>query len=604
MTRATPQPRNLREILRVTNIISAVCILAGLCVLALFGYLFVYRQRDVSVTMFLLGTGKKRVCAYFLFGSGVLSLVSAALGAFLGYLLSGRVGALITRLAASVTLSDMRYSNAALSITESLAFSPSASPGPFLFAAVSVFLLAVFSCLLFTLGTFRRKRARAGGAAAPEKAVRRFALRGKSAKYTLLSIARGGPRSVITPVTALLAALLLCRLAASGAAYWAEYENVCADTVIEGSVTDIYGETTGNLAVSGITLNTLLRSGYIGDMTISKSAVYYFEGIAVSGGAAQDIPAFVFPTGFAHETFVDHLLKGSSVVFTNSLDKSPEFYYSSFVETEFLDGYDLSVFTSGTDSESPVPCLLSTSFIAENGIEFGDTIRILAYNSSRFAELDLLVVGSYLKAGVKDNIYCPLSGYIDQDLLTVDESDSTYQTLSRITVDSADFTLADASKLSDFKDFLEACGYSGVNDLNAKRVFVLLDDRSFNDTVETLSRQIRYAGVLYPILYVLTGAAGLLGAYLLVLSRRREFAVMRVLGTPPAKAFGCFFFEQVLLCLPGAALGLAVSALDGSFSQRGALLTAGFAVCWLLGSAASLVRMDGPAVLAILHEEE
>jgi hypothetical protein len=196
--------------------------------------------------MILLGAGKKRVCAYFLFGSGVLTCVSAALGAALGYRLSGRIGALVARIAASGSLADMRYSNAALSVTKTLTFSPSALSGPFLFAALAVFLLAVASCLFFTLGTFRRKYARARRAASPAKTNRRFALRGGSAKYMLLSIARGGPRSVITPLTALLAVLLLCRLAASGAAYQTELESVRTDTVIEGRLRTFTVKRQGN----------------------------------------------------------------------------------------------------------------------------------------------------------------------------------------------------------------------------------------------------------------------------------------------------------------------------------------------------------------------
>jgi hypothetical protein len=349
----------------------------------------------------------------------------------------------------------------------------------------------------------------------------------------------------------------------------------------------------------------LLRSGYIRDMTVSEPFVYLFEGIVFSDGAAQEVTPIAFPTNpFSYQTFLDHLVKGPSIIFTNNLEKSPEFYYSSFVETTFLDGYDMSIFSSETEPDSPVPCLLPTSLIAEKGIKLGDIVRVWGYALPFSPYQEYLVAGSYVKAGIKDNIYCPLSGYIDASILTADESDPSYQKLPDLSFDSADFTLADASKLAEFKDFLEERGFSGVGDLNAKRIFIVLDDRSFNDTVETLSRQIRYAGVLYPCLYALTGGAGLVGAYLLILSRRREFAVMRVLGTTPGRAFGCFFFEQAVLCLPGAALGLAAAALTGSFSITGVFLSAGFVFCWLFGSAASLVRTDGPAVLAALHEEE
>lgn len=599
----TALEKPFQQVLRVTGIAAVVCVLAGLSILALFGYLFVSRQRDVSVTMIRLGAGKRRVCAYFLYGAVLLALLAAGLGALAGYLVSDAVSALVSRAALSSSLADMRYSSAVMSVTKSLAFTPSGSALPFILAALAILLCALVFCYAFTVGTFRTKRARASAAPAQRLGERRRTLRAGGMKYMLLSIVRGGPRSVITPVTALIAAVFLCQLTASGDAYRADYELLFADTSITGSVTDIHGKNTGKLAISGATVNALLRSGYLEELAVSASDKHLYEGVTVSGGVRQEVAPIEFPTGdYAMETFIDRVMAGPSLVYTNSLEKAPEFYYSSVVRSQYLDGYDESVLASDLDSHGAVPCLVSSALCAEKGIMLGDTIRVWIYNANKGwgESSDLLVVGSFHKAGFKDNIYCPLSCFISKSMLELDESDPLYPKLRQYSFDSVAFTLGNAADLTVFKDYLEGCGFSGVANVNMKRVFIMLNDASFTETAQSLSRQLR----LYPFLYALTGTVGLVAAYLLVLHRRREFAIMRVLGTPARRVFDSLFFEQALLCLPGAALGFAIHIFIGKANLNGALLIAGFCACWLCGSAAALMRMSRPSVLAIMHEEE
>lgn len=596
-----------REVLRITAIVSAVCLLAGLCILLLFGFLFVYRQRDVSVAMIRLGTGKKRVSAYFLYGAGLLAFVSAGVGAVCGYLLSSRMGAIISRTAASVTLADSSYSNAAQSIVKALPFTPTASALPFWLAATAVFLLSMLLCFLFTVGTFRKKRVRKPRAAVPEKAEPLSVSKESRAGYAFVSIARGGARCIIAPLTALLAVIFLCELRSSVAAYRAEYEELFENTTINGYITDTHGKVTGKLAVFGSGPNELLRSGYIDDMWLTKSNVFIYEGVSVSDGKSCAFDYFEFPTSdYGLDTLWNRILAGPSLVFTNSLEHAPEFFYSSIVQTEYLDGYGPDVLQTEFDWNTPMPCLLSSSFMAEKGIKLGDTISIIEFFDAVWmsARFESLVVGSYVKAGVKDNIYCPLSGYVHESTLMAAEDDPAYDDLIACVFNSVDFTLKDAGTLAEFKAYLKKSGFSDLNHASMKRVFILLDDKQLNDTAETLSRQIRYVGTLYPVLYALTYLVGLVAAYLMMINRRKEYAIMRLLGTPPCRAFFNLFLEQLVLCVPGAALGLALAFPIGCYTDAGALLAGGFSVCWLVGSAAALLHMSGSAVLVTLHEEE
>ena len=162
-----------------------------------------------------------------------------------------------------------------------------------------------------------------------------------------------------------------------------------------------------------------------------------------------------------------------------------------------------------------------------------------------------------------------------------------------------------ASDLNGFRSYLHEYGFSEVNNYGKVRSFIVLDDMLFNSTVNTLTRQIRLIKILYPFLYFLVGAIGLVVSYLLVVSRRKEFAVMRGLGANKPRTFLSFFIEQALLCLAGCAPGLGGwAAVMDSVSPLQWMLAAGFVLCYFTGSAISISIMNSEKVLAILTDED
>ncbi len=73
----------------------------------------------------------------------------------------------------------------------------------------------------------------------------------------------------------------------------------------------------------------------------------------------------------------------------------------------------------------------------------------------------------------------------------------------------------------------------------------------------------------------------------MTLSRRKEIAVMRALGTPPLRILLNFLFEQMLLILLGLGVGLAVPMIFGLTPTYPALmLCLAFFAVW---SASSLI---------------
>jgi len=204
-----------QTIMSVAKIVTAVCALVELAVLILFGFLFVYRQRETSETMLKLGTGRGRVCAYFLYSAGFISLIASAAGAAAGYWLHDRIIAFVARAAENYRLIDSRYSNSNLTIARTLEFAPRLEWQLFLIVGAIVFFLAVLACMAFIVSTFIHSRPSQKKVVGPKREHKTSHLRGGSAKYACLSIVRGGASTLVVPILALSVVIFFGNLAAT-----------------------------------------------------------------------------------------------------------------------------------------------------------------------------------------------------------------------------------------------------------------------------------------------------------------------------------------------------------------------------------------------------
>jgi len=591
-----------QDILRIAVIVTCVTGILCLAVIVLFGYLFVYRQRDASEILIQLGAGCWRVSRYFLYGSGLIGLFSAGAGAAAGYGLSGFVSGLVERIAAGFIVSDARFSNGDLTVTKMVAYAPDIGIALFVTAGAAIIAAVLLSCLVFTLRTFRPKNPRRPKHKNMAREGRSASLSGGAFKYALLSILRGGMRTVVVPVLALAAVLFLGQLAQTAQRYEDRLAQIKADTVITGYFTDIHGKQVRNLTLEGFDLNNLSQSGYVTELNVSKALPYMYVGRYSENGQLRVSEDFYMPPkdGFAWETFMDRLKMGPDLVMTNDLESAPEFFYSTSVISEYMTGYDESILSAPLEG---LPCcLVSTDFMAQNNVQYGDTIQLTVL-SRKLEMVDVRVVGSFERQGSQDHIYCQLSAHIDPEMLFAGD-EAALEKLYRYTFDSASFTVP-ASRLEAFKDYLGSYGYSDAHHIGFVRSFVLLEDKTYNDTVDTLTQQNRYIRTLYPCLYVLTGIIGMLVSFLLVAGRKSEYAIIRGLGARRVTPFTALLMEQALLCIIGCGIGLAAWALlSGGVSTIQALLIAGFALCYLTGSAASAAVLGRTSALSLLSDEE
>ncbi|MBR2879227.1 MAG: ABC transporter permease, partial [Oscillospiraceae bacterium] len=89
----------------------------------------------------------------------------------------------------------------------------------------------------------------------------------------------------------------------------------------------------------------------------------------------------------------------------------------------------------------------------------------------------------------------------------------------------------------------------------------------------------------------------------MVNARRMEFAIARGLGAGKVRVFFSFFLEQTLLCLCGIALGCALLCFAGEASTWW-WAAALFALCYLLGSAVSVIAVGRTHLMSLLSERE
>ena len=623
-------------ILNIAKILTVIVAVVELAVLIFFGYLFVYRQRETGETLLMLGAGKPWVSGYFLLSAGVIALIATLIGSWVGYKLHDRVLQLVAQAAQSQTLIDGRFSNGNLSIKRVLEFAPQLDLAFFLRFGAIVFGVALLSCLVFLMVAFRVTRSKKQRVTGPQKEGKTSHLRGGSSKYAILSIRRGGTRTVVVPLLAFTVIFFLGQLSNTSNNYEQQLEAVYENTTITGRFTDIKGKQVGGQVIDAQLVMDLYRSGAIDALSVSLDISSLYTGTPIhADGTEEEVPPLVVPTNsYVMDNFIGRFGRpgvGIKLIVTNDFQNAPEFYYRDSVPVTYLEGYDDSFLAEIVDGSEIVNALISKDLQARLGAVLGDVLRISVYSTDGGKQarggdeldyFDLRVVGTFEQQGLMETIYIPLSSVFDTTLiwdegqrtdapasLTLDEgytpTEEQLDQLYAINFDSATFKLTDTKNLGQLKDFLSEYGYSQVNDIGKLRTFIVLEDAIFNNAVAGLRQQIRYVNTLYPFLYLLVGVIAFVVSYLLVVSRRMELATLRGLGASSFTTFMSFFLEQSLLCLIGVGLGMAAwRVLRGPFIPLHLWLILGFVVCYFVGSALSIGIMNSRNLLAILTDKD
>ncbi len=504
--------------------------------------------------------------------------------------------------------------------------------------ALLVFLLALGFCLHFAERTINGRVLQAKVHNRNQRPPKRSSTAGKgAARYSLLSIRRSGARTLVVPALAIAMLLFIATLLSTLASYETAKEALYDTTALRGYCTTMAGKYAGNLVIRNNYVQQLIDLNDLDDIAITYHKRYRYLGIAEHRDGTQRISGARATDGILLTDMLNQIANAPYLVFTNNVADAPEFYFSQFTG-EFLPGYDESMFAERNWTE-PV-CIVSTQFMENKDVQLGDTIRIYVVNgtsygssnanSPAFIGLDLKVVGSFYRQASEDYIYSPLSsGVLDLDGLQDGEATDfgrpmsfgylrrhceditslTPQSLFDVLLDesyvsSFSFTLKDARKLTEFKDALEEIGFSGPKQDRDIRVAILIEDKTFLESVSSISQRSTYMQILYPVLLALVCAVGVIAAFLMINSRREEIAIMRGLGAQKKRIFLTFFYEQLFLLAAGMLAGAAVWLLFGDAAQLGKPDLYVFFACYALGAGIALFLQNRKSAISILSEKE
>lgn len=608
--------------------------LGALTVIVLFAYLFVGRQRETVGVLVSLGTPGGKISLWLLSGAVLVSAVSAGLGAWLGGVALNAITKLALAAATALYAVDDRYSESTVGVVRPPVEMGEIPAWPGFAAFGFVFVLCLLLCWVFLKMAQRQSVPKKGKVfVKTPKGGTSFVGRG-ALRFALLSARRGGWRSGVVPAVALVLSLLLGILAITAGGWSNQMDALYRDTRLTGRITDTNGRQCTGIVLPPEQARTLWESGMLEDLSVSISFPYW---------RAEDMPAFGSGS-FAQESRSAWIKEQPHIQALNSLDAAPEFIYTGPPAVQWLTGWEESflkdpeacaslpetqgfygpgVYLPAEKEATPIPCLMPEALLRRLELELGDTVALslqfLVGNDKYETQCEFMPVGSFVQTGEEANIYVPLALWCDESWLTgqtdvlpagqragmpfhsYEERDQYIYYNARFS--TCVFTLTEAAKLDAFRDYLTEVGLSSPDVLRRNRTTAVLYDRAFVETVSGLGRYISFSRQLFPVLFLLVAVLGFIISWLMVNARRMEFAILRGLGASRTRVFFSFFLEQMLLCLAGCLGGSIVLA----FVAEGLLWLGAigvFALCYLLGTAASVLTVGRIPLMYLLSERE
>lgn len=606
---------SMKSLQQTTLIILVISMTAALAVLVLFGYLFVFKQRDTVIIMKYLGTETWKIYTYLLVSCGAIVVTAALVGAGIGYGASSGVMSLVMDfLEAGIGSGiDTRYSYSAEGIVKEYGYPAQVNVRYFLVTALVLILTALLICLIFSFRSLRPPKVKKKKEQhAPRREGRSSTLNGVVFRHAWLSAKRGGMRTAVVCLVSGALMLVFCVLSYTGEHYLRERQQVQEDTTIQGYFASVNGKRISRLAIDEEYVTGLEESGYIDNVhrtSYRERYHYFFLGIMqYADGSAGEVKVMEWPEGeFSLEKLQDQTLRQPCLLMTDDISAVAEFFFSEHPNITYAEGYDDTMFAveEHDDTTQHRPCLISQVTMEKYGIRQGDIICVGLLNGTYPYMLE--VAGYYSGEDGMEHILVP-NGRDDEEMFTasVAVAGNGWQREYRsvVQLDTVRFTLKDAGKLTEFKDYLEEAGFSQVGARSDITKAIVLRDTQYQKTIQQLNEKIKYMNLLYPVLYVLTGLISFLVSYLMMNNRKGELALMQSMGTPKRKIFLTFFLEQAVLCLTGIVLVWAVWGCLVGFSSARAVYMAVCAVCYLAGCALSIILQNRSKMLELLRDKE
>ncbi|QOX62064.1 ABC transporter permease [Anoxybacterium hadale] len=272
----------------------------------------------------------------------------------------------------------------------------------------------------------------------------------------------------------------------------------------------------------------------------------------------------------------------------------------------FIDGYGLELM----ESDEPV-CIVRDRDLALWELNAGDTVDMTLFNityPSDNAVKDFRWLGSYSVRIVGSS----------REIIKPDAERRSMQVIFPIKwlqklcnqkgtmffADSARFLVAKPLELNAFKGEMKELGLMSVISQakpSPRGISLIVNDETFIKSATRLKENISLMKAFMPFLLIVVGLVGFVISYLLLNSRKPEFAVMRSLGVSKRSCFVTLFLEHAILDFVGSFLGiLTASMFIGMTAGLAAAVVILFFISYMAGTSAAVVMLNRFSVMEVL----
>jgi len=174
--------------------------------------------------------------------------------------------------------------------------------------------------------------------------------------------------------------------------------------------------------------------------------------------------------------------------------------------------------------------------------------------------------------------------------------------------DSASFFVKDPMQLNKFKASMQKFVLFPVNpqaDEKAYGYALAVNDETFIRAAKSINDNLRLLRLFMPLLIIVTLLVGFVISYVMMQSRRSEFAVMRMLGMKMVSCLVIYLIENASISMVGALIGSVASILlTGASASAGFLAAAIFWAAYMLGVMASVLSLRRVSVITMLTKTD
>lgn len=341
-------------------------------------------------------------------------------------------------------------------------------------------------------------------------------------------------------------------------------------------------------------------------LSISEERV---DGIAACPEVENAVFSAQFMTGFGAFTLEEY--KGNLNYFAAAVNDIAGVPGLKSEEITYGEKWDERLFASG----EPL-CILDARTMEQQGLSFGDEVTITLYyyqygqGGIGIGKATPLVEGApFTVAGVME--YYDYTG-----IMTPPQMLFPLESVRRIfrekgvafTADSASFRVKDPFRLNACKEYMHELGFLSVvrdADFSYAGNALTIRDEDFINAAENLRETLTFLTGMLPFVVVILLFVGYLCSYLLIQSRKAEYATMRSVGMGWGHCFLVMLLENLMIEAAACGAVSLPALLTKAVSGRAVFISdAVFLLAFLLGSAAALWSFHRLSVMEVLSAGE